>query len=77
MTLHPWDCLPQVLPAQLLCGDTQVLTLEQTPGKFGSWVSVAGGWEETPADKQGLITLEKTSGAWEAEAGWMEKQEDR
>ena len=77
MTLYPWDHLPQVLPAQLLRGDAQVLTLGQASGKFSSWVSVACGWEETPVDEQGLIILGKTSGAQEAEAGWLEKQEDR
>lgn len=61
----------------LLSGGAWVLTLGQASARFSSWVSVACGWEKTPADEQGLIVLGRTSGAREAEAGWLEKQEAR
>lgn len=77
VTLYLWDYLPQVLPAQLLRGGAWVLTLGQASAKFSSWVSVACGWEKTSAGERGLIVLGKTSGAREAEAGWLEKQEAR
>lgn len=58
----------------LLSCSVVVLRCLRRDGDLRSWV--AGGWEERLADK-GLIILGKTSGAQEAEAGWLENQEAR